>query len=114
MNLVFQQFLVASLGLQMQFATIHKDNEEHEVDQDMEPEHIYSSGNSSDDNNNNGVPIMQGGALRRKHHRAWTLSEVTKLVDGVSKYGAGKWSEIKKLSFSSHSYRTSVDLKVIN
>lgn len=100
----------------MQFATSHKNNEEHilsEVEQDMEPEHMDSSGNSSDDNNNIGTPIMQGGALRRKHHRAWTLSEVAKLVEGVSKYGAGKWSEIKKHSFSSYSYRTSVDLKVI-
>ncbi|CAH2066957.1 unnamed protein product [Thlaspi arvense] len=100
-----------------EFATSHNSNneEEHilsEVDQDMEPEHMDSSGNSSDDNSNTGAPIMQGVVgLRRKHHRAWTLSEVTKLVEGVSKYGAGKWSEIKKLSFSSHSYRTSVDLK---
>lgn len=56
------------------------------------------------------VPTMKGG-MRRKHHRAWTLTEVVKLVDGVSKFGAGRWSEIKRLSFSSHSYRTSVDLK---
>ncbi|CAL5056064.1 unnamed protein product [Urochloa decumbens] len=49
--------------------------------------------------------------LTRKHHRAWTLCEVMKLVDGVALYGAGKWSEIRKLSFSSYSYRTSVDLK---
>nr|CAB3447960.1 unnamed protein product [Digitaria exilis] len=34
-----------------------------------------------------------------------------KLVDGVARFGAGKWSEIRKLSFSSYSYRTSVDLK---
>ncbi|KAL1290882.1 monofunctional riboflavin biosynthesis protein RIBA 3, chloroplastic isoform X2 [Arachis hypogaea] len=34
-----------------------------------------------------------------------------KLVDGVSRCSAGRWSEIKLLSFSSHSYRTSVDLK---
>ena len=50
--------------------------------------------------------------LTRKHHRAWTLCEVMKLVDGVARFGAGKWSEIRKLSFSSYSYRTSVDLKV--
>ncbi|PUZ77901.1 hypothetical protein GQ55_1G410000 [Panicum hallii var. hallii] len=49
--------------------------------------------------------------LTRKHHRAWTLCEVMKLVDGVARFGAGKWSEIRKLSFSSYSYRTSVDLK---
>jgi hypothetical protein len=50
--------------------------------------------------------------LTRKHHRAWTLCEVVKLVDGVARFGAGKWSEIRKLSFASYSYRTSVDLKV--
>eukprot|EP00268_Persea_americana_P045440 TRINITY_DN4632_c0_g1_i1.p1 TRINITY_DN4632_c0_g1~~TRINITY_DN4632_c0_g1_i1.p1 ORF type:complete len:110 (+),score=23.77 TRINITY_DN4632_c0_g1_i1:1137-1466(+) len=34
-----------------------------------------------------------------------------KLVDGVSRYGAGRWSEIKRLAFASYTYRTSVDLK---
>ncbi|KAK7294421.1 hypothetical protein RJT34_17310 [Clitoria ternatea] len=56
------------------------------------------------------VPTAKGG-MRRKHHRAWTLIEVLKLVDGVERCGAGRWSEIKRLSFSSYSYRTSVDLK---
>lgn len=56
------------------------------------------------------VPTAKGG-MRRKHHRAWTLVEVIKLVEGVSRCGAGRWSEIKRLSFSSYSYRTSVDLK---
>ncbi|XP_009105926.1 uncharacterized protein LOC103831770 isoform X3 [Brassica rapa] len=100
---------------EMQLATSHNNtNEEYipaEADQDMEPDHVDSSGNSSDEYNNTGAPMMQGGGLRRKHHRAWTLTEVTTLVEGVSKYGAGKWSEIKKFSFSSHSHRTSVDLK---
>ncbi|KAL0801673.1 hypothetical protein Bca101_056849 [Brassica carinata] len=105
----------ASGPIQKEFATSHNNNSEEnilaEADQDMEPEPMDSSGNSSDDYNNTGAPMMQGGGLRRKHHRAWTLSEVMKLVEGVSKYGAGKWSEIKKLSFSSYSHRTSVDLK---
>ncbi|KAG8072615.1 hypothetical protein GUJ93_ZPchr0006g44555 [Zizania palustris] len=52
--------------------------------------------------------IKHGG--KRKHHQAWTLSEVLKLVDGVARYGAGKWSEIRRVAFS-YSYRTSVDLK---
>ncbi|XP_057797125.1 uncharacterized protein LOC131013123 isoform X2 [Salvia miltiorrhiza] len=56
------------------------------------------------------VPTANGG-MRRKHHRPWTLGEVVKLVEGVSKYGAGRWSEIKRLAFASYSYRTSVDLK---
>ncbi|XP_062008737.1 uncharacterized protein LOC133725475 isoform X1 [Rosa rugosa] len=56
------------------------------------------------------VPTVKGG-MRRKHHRAWTLVEVMKLVEGVSKCGTGRWSEIKRLSFATFSYRTSVDLK---
>ncbi|PKU77631.1 Telomere repeat-binding protein 4 [Dendrobium catenatum] len=48
---------------------------------------------------------------RRKHHRQWTHSEVAKLVDGVSQYGVGRWTEIKRLFFSTSSYRTAVDLK---
>lgn len=48
---------------------------------------------------------------KRKHHRTWTLAEVLKLVEGVSRYGAGKWSVIRQSSFASDSYRTPVDLK---
>lgn len=57
------------------------------------------------------VPTAKGG-MRRKHHRPWTLSEVVKLVEGVSRYGAGRWSEIKRIAFATCSHRTSVDLKV--
>lgn len=101
----------------MQLATSRNKSEEDviiEVDEDIEAGNIDSSENSSDDNNNNigAPPVIQGGGLRRKHHRAWTLSEVTQLEEGVAKHGAGKWSKIKKISFSSYSYRTSVDLKV--
>lgn len=69
-----------------------------------------SSGDNSYDNIAT-VPTANGG-MRRKHHRPWTLSEVVKLVEGVARYGAGRWSEIKRVSFASYSYRTSVDLKV--
>lgn len=48
---------------------------------------------------------------RRKHHRQWLLSEVVKLVDGVSHYGVGRWTEVKRLLFSSSAHRTAVDLK---
>ncbi|KAK4392151.1 hypothetical protein Sango_1992900 [Sesamum angolense] len=48
---------------------------------------------------------------RRKHHRLWTITEVRKLIDGVSQYGVGRWSRIKKLFFSTSAHRTSVDLK---
>lgn len=42
----------------------------------------------------------------------WTIAEVRDLIDGVSQYGVGKWTEIKKLLFSSSAHRTPVDLKV--
>lgn len=79
-----------------------------ELDKDVELKHLDSSGDYSDDLVT--VPTAKGG-MRRKHHRPWTLSEVVKLVEGVARYGAGRWSEIKRLSFASYSYRTSVDLK---
>lgn len=53
----------------------------------------------------------QKGRSRRKHHMLWTLSEVMKLIEGVSQYGVGRWTEIKRLLFSSSTHRTSVDLK---
>lgn len=81
-----------------------------ELGPDMVPKYVDPSEDTSDDNVVT-VPTAKGGT-RRKHHRAWTLSEVMKLIDGVSKYGAGRWSEIKRLAFASYSYRTSVDLKV--
>ncbi|XP_026398517.1 uncharacterized protein LOC113294341 [Papaver somniferum] len=79
------------------------------VEQQVEMENLDVAEDNSDHNlrtqsTTKGEPI-------RKHHRAWTLSEVTQLVEGVARFGAGRWSEIKKLSFTSYSYRTSVDLK---
>ncbi|XP_057535586.1 uncharacterized protein LOC130813745 [Amaranthus tricolor] len=88
------------------------------ISQASEPNCVDSENNSPLDNtpgNNSDdhvatVPTANGG-MRRKHHRAWSLTEVMKLVDGVAKFGAGRWSEIKRLSFSSYSHRTPVDLK---
>ncbi|XP_042512183.1 uncharacterized protein LOC122087203 isoform X2 [Macadamia integrifolia] len=80
-----------------------------EQQRDVEQENLDSCGGNSDDNIAT-VPTTKGGT-RRKHHRAWTLCEVMKLVEGVSRYGAGRWSEIKRLAFASQTYRTSVDLK---
>ena len=42
----------------------------------------------------------------------WTLSEVNKLVDGISEYGVGRWTDIKRLFFPFSSYRTPIDLRV--
>ncbi|XVF74337.1 hypothetical protein PTKIN_Ptkin13bG0102400 [Pterospermum kingtungense] len=95
---------------QQQFvAESNKEKPSAELGPDMALKYVDQSGDTSDDNVVT-VPTAKGGT-RRKHHRAWTLSEVTKLIEGVSKYGAGRWSEIKRLAFASYSYRTSVDLK---
>ncbi|CAL9101112.1 unnamed protein product, partial [Musa acuminata var. zebrina] len=51
--------------------------------------------------------------IRRKHHRLWTLPEVMKLIEGVSHYGVGRWTDIKRLLFATSAFRTSVDLKVL-
>ena len=50
---------------------------------------------------------------RRKHQRMWTLSEVNKLVDGISDYGVGRWTDIKRVLFPFSSYRTPIDLRVL-
>ncbi|WOL00654.1 hypothetical protein Cni_G09367 [Canna indica] len=34
-----------------------------------------------------------------------------KLIEGVSRYGVSKWTEIKRLFFPTSAFRTSVDLK---
>uniref|UniRef100_A0A7N1A4P8 Uncharacterized protein n=1 Tax=Kalanchoe fedtschenkoi TaxID=63787 RepID=A0A7N1A4P8_KALFE len=48
---------------------------------------------------------------RRKHQMIWTLLEVIKLVDGISHYGVGRWTEIQRLFFPTSTYRTPVDLR---
>ncbi|KAL0396974.1 UNVERIFIED_CONTAM: hypothetical protein Scaly_0145800 [Sesamum calycinum] len=80
-----------------------------QLEEEVKLKNVESYRNNSDEEVVT-VPTANGG-MRRKHHRPWTLSEVVKLVDGVAKYGAGRWSEIKRVAFASYSYRTSVDLK---
>ncbi|GAA0183162.1 hypothetical protein LIER_30627 [Lithospermum erythrorhizon] len=48
---------------------------------------------------------------KRKHHRLWTIAEIKKLIEGVSQHGVGRWTDIKRLYFSTSDHRTSVDLK---
>lgn len=88
----------------------HAEPSEEDVDLDHE-----KMGDTSSDNNGDTVHVVKTRtskvSVKRKHHRAWTLCEVLKLVEGVARYGAGRWSEIRRVAFSSYSYRTSVDLK---
>lgn len=88
-------------------------SEEDEVLDNEKANHI---GDTFSDNNGSKVRTDKTRTpkviVKRKHHRAWTLCEVLKLVEGVARYGAGRWSEIRRVAFSSSSYRTSVDLKV--
>ncbi|KAJ4754235.1 MYB-related protein [Rhynchospora pubera] len=94
-----------------------KENQEETVAESDEvpeilPDEAQSEGeNANDSNHDECESLPKGSHMRRKHHRAWTLCEVLKLVEGVARYGAGRWSEIRRLSFASYSYRTSVDLK---
>lgn len=87
------------------------ETEKRTVQLEKEMKKNMESWNANSDDDIVSVPTANGG-MRRKHHRPWTLGEVVKLVEGVAKYGAGRWSEIKRLAFASYSYRTSVDLKV--
>ncbi|CAI8602455.1 unnamed protein product [Vicia faba] len=48
---------------------------------------------------------------RRKHQRMWTTAEVTKLVDGISEYGVGRWTDIQRFLFSASGYRTPTDIR---
>ncbi|XP_047341454.1 uncharacterized protein LOC124945120 [Impatiens glandulifera] len=90
-----QQYLVEEMS----------DSEEMDIDLKQE--------DPSEDNfdDYSAVSSTSKGGMRRKHHRPWTLSEVIKLVDGVSDYGVGRWSEIKRFVFGSFPHRTAVDLK---
>lgn len=79
----------------------------------VELENDIELNDCSEDNSDDNVVTVptQKGGMRRKHHRPWTITEVVKLVEGVARFGAGRWSEIKRLAFATCPYRTSVDLK---
>ncbi|URE04514.1 Myb-like DNA-binding domain [Musa troglodytarum] len=102
-NLSYVKIVASEEGVEMDCGTLNCE--------ELDPEHkkLDGIGDTACDN----VPKQPAAKanVRRKHHRAWTLCEIRKLVDGVAKYGAGRWSEIRRLSFASYSYRTSVDLK---
>ncbi|GAV67878.1 Myb_DNA-bind_6 domain-containing protein [Cephalotus follicularis] len=70
----------------------------HESDAESEDDHASKKKHSK-------------SADRRKHQRMWTLSEVTKLVDGIAQYGVSRWTDIKRQLFSASSYRTPIDLR---
>lgn len=51
---------------------------------------------------------------KRQRHIPWSHEEVLQLVNGVSKHGVGKWTDIKKVSFPLSPHRSAVDLKVFH
>lgn len=68
----------------------------------VEVSHLFSVANT----------LKTGGEkCTRRNNEHWTEEEMTKLVNGVSKEGMGKWSIVKKNYFSA-SIRTSMHLKV--
>ena len=80
---------------------------------EMEPFPAESQDDMSEDDDCVTRVNTQKGRSRRKHHMLWTLSEVMKLIEGISRYGVGRWTEIKRVLFSTSTHRTSVDLKVL-
>ncbi|KAK4769028.1 hypothetical protein SAY86_027178 [Trapa natans] len=75
---------------------------------ESESEHSSSASESETE-----VPekISSKSIDRRKNQRMWTVQEVIKLVDGICQLGVGHWSDIKRLSFASSTYRTPIDLR---
>lgn len=57
------------------------------------------------------TPVISKKVKCSRKHKVWTIVEVRNLIDGVSQYGVGKWTDIKRLLFSSSAHRTPVDLK---
>ncbi|CAL5207245.1 unnamed protein product [Lathyrus oleraceus] len=57
------------------------------------------------------APKRSSSKDRRKHQRMWTTAEVTKLVDGISEYGVGRWTDIQRFLFSASGYRTPTDIR---
>ncbi|RCV42720.1 hypothetical protein SEVIR_9G238700v4 [Setaria viridis] len=58
-----------------------------------------------------GIPLRRAGKyITRKNNSHWTAKEVKLLVHGVSKFGVGRWSKLKKKYFKT-SVRTAVNLK---
>ncbi|KAK4761943.1 hypothetical protein SAY87_029827 [Trapa incisa] len=75
---------------------------------ESESEHSSSASESETE-----VPekISSKSIDRKKNQRMWTVQEVIKLVDGICQLGVGHWSDIKRLSFASSTYRTPIDLR---
>ncbi|XP_021715742.1 uncharacterized protein LOC110683658 [Chenopodium quinoa] len=71
-----------------------------ELDSDEEYEPVESSFNGRKFKRND----------RRKSCQPWTLDEVVALVDGMSKFGPGQWTAVKKTFFLS-SRRTATDIR---
>ncbi|CAN4120269.1 unnamed protein product [Withania somnifera] len=69
-----------------------------------------SSDNTSEDDCTIGSKT-RGVYRDRKHSKFWSICEVLKLVEGVSEYGVGRWSDIKKIFFQSSVRHSPADLK---
>uniref|UniRef100_A0A7N0UTX2 Uncharacterized protein n=1 Tax=Kalanchoe fedtschenkoi TaxID=63787 RepID=A0A7N0UTX2_KALFE len=86
-------------GQSKEFSPVTRLDSDEETDSD-EPEKVS--------------PARKGSKIcgdRRKHQMIWTLPEVERLVDGISHYGVGRWTEIQRHFFPTSTYRTPVDLR---
>ena len=58
-----------------------------------------------------GAQGINANGTKRRMHQRWTLEETRQLVEGVERFGLGKWAVIKTQLFEQGSPRTPVDLK---
>ncbi|KAK1357425.1 hypothetical protein POM88_050681 [Heracleum sosnowskyi] len=82
-----------------------------DVDFDMELYSVESQETSSEGSFVSEAKTHKNNSSKRQRHLPWSLEEVLQLVDGVSEHGVGKWTEIKRMCFSSSPHRSAVDLK---
>lgn len=80
-------------------------------DFDMELYSVESQETSSEGSFVSVARAHKNNSNKRQRHLPWSLKEVLQLVDGVSEHGVGKWTEIKRVCFSSSPNRSAVDLK---
>ncbi|XP_057535037.1 uncharacterized protein LOC130813258 isoform X4 [Amaranthus tricolor] len=86
--MIFLQYFIMSSLLKM------------ELDSDEEYEPVSSGFN---------IRKSMKRSDRRKNTKPWTLDEVAALINGMSQFGTGQWTSVKRAFFSSSS-RTATDI----
>jgi hypothetical protein len=82
------------------------------LQQNMETVEIVSKSTEGHSSENRAVGVKNPKS--RKPDHPWTAKEVTKLLEGITHCGVGKWVEIKKFSFPNAADRSWTEVKVRN